>query len=112
MLLATRSLLFYLGHYLNVVVFSTVGLMLRTLPLKKRIKFMRTGVLISLFWLRLTCNIKHIVHFDSDIDESTASIILSRHESTWEALAFHSIFPSQINVVKKELKSIPFLVLF
>ncbi|MEA1990288.1 MAG: lysophospholipid acyltransferase family protein [Pseudomonadota bacterium] len=108
MLLATRSLLFYLGHYSNVVVFSTIGLMLKPLPLEKRINFMRFGVLVSLFWLRLTCNIKHIVHFDNKIDESKASIVLSRHESTWEALAFHSIFPTQINVVKKELSRIPF----
>jgi len=108
MLLTTRSLLFYLGHYSNVVVFSTIGLMLKPLPLEKRIKFMRFGVLVSLFWLRLTCNIKHIVHFDHKIDESKASIVLSRHESTWEALAFHSIFPTQINVVKKELRRIPF----
>jgi len=108
MLLAIKSLLFYLGHYLNVIVFSIIGLILIILPLEKRIKFMRVGVIISLFWLRLTCNIKHVVHFDSDIDESTASIVLSRHESTWEAIAFHSIFPSQVNVVKKELKKIPF----
>ena len=108
MLLATRSLLFYLGHYPNVVVFSTIGLMLKALPLEKRIHFMRFGVLISLFWLRITCNIKHIVHYEDELIEDQASIILSRHESTWEALAFHSIFPIQVNVVKKELKRIPF----
>ena len=108
MLLATRSLLFYLGHYPNVVVFSTIGLMLKALPLEKRIRFMRFGVLISLFWLRITCNIKHIVHYEDELIEDQASIILSRHESTWEALAFHSIFPIQVNVVKKELKRIPF----
>lgn len=108
MLLATKSLLFYLGHYSNVVVFSTIGLILKALPLEKRIHFMRFGVLISLFWLRVTCNVKHVVHLDNEIDESKASIVLSRHESTWEALAFHSIFPTQVNVVKKELRRIPF----
>lgn len=108
MILAIRSLLFYLGHYSNVVVFATIGLMLQVLPLKRRLQFMRLGVRISLIWLRLTCNIRHVVHYDDSLVEDQASIILSRHESTWEALAFHSIFPLQINVVKKELKHIPF----
>ncbi|WP_237263962.1 lysophospholipid acyltransferase family protein [Thiomicrorhabdus immobilis] len=69
---------------------------------------MRLGVRLSLFWLKITCNIKHIVHYEGDLVDEQASIILSRHESTWEALAFHSIFPFQVNVVKKELRRIPF----
>ena len=69
---------------------------------------MRFGVKLCLLWLRISCNISHKVHNLESIDSSQPSIILSRHESTWEALAFHSIFPLQINVVKKELKKIPF----
>ncbi|MCF6346344.1 MAG: 1-acyl-sn-glycerol-3-phosphate acyltransferase [Thiomicrorhabdus sp.] len=61
-----------------------------------------------LFWLKLSCNITHKVHNIECIDPNKPSIILSRHESTWEALAFHAIFPMQINIVKKELKLIPF----
>jgi 1-acyl-sn-glycerol-3-phosphate acyltransferase len=69
---------------------------------------MRIGVNLCLFWLRITCNIHHKIHNKTCIDPKLASIVLSRHESTWEALAFHTIFPSQINVVKKELLRIPF----
>lgn len=69
---------------------------------------MRLGVKLCLLWLRLSCNIKHKVHNIDCIDPKKPSIVLSRHESTWEALALHAIFPLQINVVKKELKYIPF----
>lgn len=69
---------------------------------------MRRGVKSCLFWLKISCNITHKIHNLECIDPNKPSIILSRHESTWEALAFHAIFPLQINVVKKELKKIPF----
>lgn len=69
---------------------------------------MAFGVRISLFWLKFTCNIKHRIHFEGNFDPNQPSIILARHESTWEALAFHSFFPLHINVVKKELQGIPF----
>ncbi|MEA3405793.1 MAG: lysophospholipid acyltransferase family protein [Pseudomonadota bacterium] len=69
---------------------------------------MRFGVKLCLAWLRITCNITYRIHGFSKLNPEQPSIILSRHESTWEALAFHAIFPLQINLVKKELKKIPF----
>lgn len=108
LLLAIRSLIFYIGHYLIIAVFSVVGILLKPLALTTRLRFMRLGVNLCLFWLRITCNIRHKIHNKSCIDSKQPSIILSRHESTWEALAFHTIFPLQINVVKKELIKIPF----
>lgn len=106
-ILTIRSLIFYTGHYLIIAVFSLVGILLRPLPLTTRLKFMRLGVNLCLFWLRITCNIRHKIHNKICIDPKQPSIVLSRHESTWEALAFHTIFPLQINVVKKELIKIP-----
>ena len=106
--LIIRSLLFYIGHYALIVAFSLIGLLLRPLPLTTRLKFMRIGVKLCLLWLHLSCNIKHKVHNLECITPDQASIVLSRHESTWETLAFHTIFPLQVNVVKKELKNIPF----
>ena len=108
LILIIRSLLFYIGHYTIIVTFSLFGVLLRPLSLTKRLKFMRHGVKLCLFWLKITCNIKHRVHNLECIEPDKPSILLSRHESTWEALAFHALFPLQINVVKKELKNIPF----
>jgi 1-acyl-sn-glycerol-3-phosphate acyltransferase len=36
------------------------------------------------------------------------SIILSKHQSAWETLAFQVIFPPQVHVLKRELLWIPF----
>jgi 1-acyl-sn-glycerol-3-phosphate acyltransferase len=36
------------------------------------------------------------------------SIILSKHQSAWETLAFQLIFPPQVHVLKRELLWIPF----
>jgi 1-acyl-sn-glycerol-3-phosphate acyltransferase len=38
----------------------------------------------------------------------TPSIVLSKHQSAWETLAFQQIFPAQVWVLKKELLHIPF----
>src|SRR6185437_3183810 len=36
------------------------------------------------------------------------SVILSKHQSAWETLAFQLIFPPQVHVLKRELLWIPF----
>jgi 1-acyl-sn-glycerol-3-phosphate acyltransferase len=36
------------------------------------------------------------------------SVILSKHQSAWETLAFQQIFPPQVHVLKRELLWIPF----
>ncbi|VAW46060.1 1-acyl-sn-glycerol-3-phosphate acyltransferase [hydrothermal vent metagenome] len=103
-----RSILFYLGFYLLVIICSIVGFLLRPFPLLYRLKAMRFGVKTILIWLKVTCKITYKVHGLTLLDYQTPSIILSRHESTWEALAFHVIFPYHKDIVKKELKRVPF----
>jgi 1-acyl-sn-glycerol-3-phosphate acyltransferase len=39
---------------------------------------------------------------------SRPSVILSKHQSAWETLAFQEIFPPQVHVLKRELLWIPF----
>jgi 1-acyl-sn-glycerol-3-phosphate acyltransferase len=39
---------------------------------------------------------------------SRPCVILSKHQSAWETLAFQKIFPPQVHVLKKELLWIPF----
>ena len=36
-------------------------------------------------------------------------VILSKHSSAWETLAYSSIFPPHVYVIKRELKWLPFL---
>jgi 1-acyl-sn-glycerol-3-phosphate acyltransferase len=39
---------------------------------------------------------------------ATPAIILSKHQSAWETMAFQLIFPPQVHVLKRELLWIPF----
>lgn len=60
-----------------------------------------------LFLLRHVCGIRYQLTGAENIPK-TPSIILSKHQSAWETLAFQEIFPPQVWVLKKELLWIPF----
>lgn len=62
---------------------------------------------LMLFLLRVICGITYRVTGMEHIPE-TPSIILSKHQSAWETLAFQEIFPPQVWVLKKELLLVPF----
>ena len=62
----------------------------------------------SLFWLKLTCNLKFEVRGRENIPNHP-SIILCKHQSAWETIALQTIFPPQIWVLKRELMYIPIL---
>jgi 1-acyl-sn-glycerol-3-phosphate acyltransferase len=60
-----------------------------------------------LWWLRITCGVRYRVIGRENIPEMP-SIILSKHQSAWETLAFQQIFPPQVWVLKRELLWVPF----
>ena len=62
---------------------------------------------LMLFLLRVICGIRYRVIGAEHIPQ-TPSIVLSKHQSAWETLAFQQIFPPQVWVLKKELLLVPF----
>jgi len=62
---------------------------------------------IMLYLLRIICGIRYQVLGMEHIPK-TPSIVLSKHQSAWETLAFQQIFPPQVWVLKKELLFVPF----
>ncbi|SEP01833.1 1-acyl-sn-glycerol-3-phosphate acyltransferase [Nitrosovibrio sp. Nv6] len=62
---------------------------------------------LMLFLLRIICGIRYRVIGMENIPH-VPSIILSKHQSAWETLAFQQIFPPQVWVLKKELLLVPF----
>lgn len=62
---------------------------------------------LMLFLLRVICGIHYRVIGAEHIPK-TPSIVLSKHQSAWETLAFQQIFPPQVWVLKKELLRVPF----
>ncbi len=105
-MLFLRSTLFFLGQVITAPIFTMVAFL--ALPLNP----ITRNVLISgwarsmIWWLRITCNIRHEVSGLENLPD-TPSIILSKHQSAWETLAFQAIFPTQVYVLKRELLWIP-----
>jgi 1-acyl-sn-glycerol-3-phosphate acyltransferase len=62
---------------------------------------------LMLFLLRVICGIRYRVIGAEHIPQ-TPGIVLSKHQSAWETLAFQEIFPPQVWVLKKELLLVPF----
>jgi 1-acyl-sn-glycerol-3-phosphate acyltransferase len=102
-----RSCLFAAVQILVTPPFAVVALL--TFPLEPVTRYR----VISL-WARLLvlaaeviCGIRYRVvgveHFPR-----TPCVVLSKHQSAWETLAFQVIFPPQVYVIKRELLWIPF----
>ena len=72
-----------------------------------RYRVTSTWTRTMLFLLRVVCGVKYRVLGEENIPK-TPSIILSKHQSAWETMAFQKIFPPQVWVLKKELLNIPF----
>jgi len=102
-----RSCLFAAFQILITPPFALVALL--TFPLRPVTRYR----VISL-WARLLilaagfiCGIRYRVIGVGHIPQ-TPCVVLSKHQSAWETLAFQVIFPPQVYVVKRELLWIPF----
>lgn len=105
-MLLLRSTLFLLGQVITAPIFTLVALLSLPLPPVTRNVLISGWARSMIWWLRITCNIRHEIHGIENIP-STPSIILAKHQSAWETLAFQAIFPTQVYVLKRELLWIP-----
>jgi len=105
-MLFLRSLLYFLGSAIILIVLVAIALVLFFIPLKARYAILSKWSFFCMWWLRITLNIKFNVIGKENIP-NTACVIISNHQSTWETLAFQQIFPHQTWVLKQELLQIP-----
>ena len=101
-----RSSLFFLGQVITAPIFTLIALL--SLPLNPitRNDLISGWARSMLWWLKVTCNIRHEITGIENIP-NTLTIILGKHQSTWETFAFQAIFPTQVYVLKRELLWIP-----
>jgi 1-acyl-sn-glycerol-3-phosphate acyltransferase len=78
------------------------------LPTRKRYAVALLGQWnrIILAWLATTCGLRYRVLGQENIPPGPA-VILAKHQSAWETIAFQQIFPRQTWVLKRELLWIP-----
>ena len=102
-----RSALFALGLLLITPPYALIAL--ATFPLPRMARYR-----IISGWSRLVILLaRAILRIDWQVEgrenlPSRPSVILSKHQSAWETLAFQLIFPPQVLVLKRELLWIPF----
>ena len=104
--LIVRSILFWLGFIINVLVFGLLIIFLFFTPSSFRLKIARLWSRTNNLLLKIFCGIDFKVEGRENLDVKTA-IILSKHQSTWETLALHSFTPYVHWVFKRELMYIP-----
>jgi len=102
-----RSGLFGLALLIVTPPFAVLSLFTAPLPRHARYRFIRGWSVIMLWLLRRLCGVTWKVEGRGQLP-SRPAVILSKHQSAWETLAFQSIFPQQVHVLKRELLWIPF----
>lgn len=104
---ALRSTLFWLVLILLTPPYAILTLAAAALPRMARYRFISGWSLAVLWCLRRLCGIRWSVQGREHLPRRPA-VILSKHQSAWETLAFQEIFPPQVHVLKRELLWIPF----
>ena len=101
-----RSTLFALGQVLFTLGFTPLALAALVLPYRTRYRIMIQWADLNIWWLGVTCRLSHRVEGLENIPER-ATIVLCKHESTWEALVLPRYFSPLTWVMKRELLLIP-----
>ena len=102
-----RSLLFVVGQIITLIAYSPISILSYPLPPVLRSRVIGQWARFAIWWLRITCKLDFTVHGHEHLPDRPA-VILSKHQSAWETIAFQLIFPPQAWVLKRELLWIPF----
>lgn len=102
-----RSSLFALFQLAATPVFAVIAVLTFPLPPLARYRIIGLWSRLMLGAARIVCGIRYRVLGAEHIPR-TASIVLSKHQSAWETIAFQTIFPPQVWVIKRELLWVPF----
>ena len=102
-----RSTLFYIGFVFITVSASIVTCLLFFLPFLQLQRIATNGNHIVMLWLRITCNVHIKVSGLNNLPKG-ACVVLSNHQSTWEAFYMQWFFQPANFILKRELLWIPF----
>jgi 1-acyl-sn-glycerol-3-phosphate acyltransferase len=102
-----RSGLFWLALLVVTPPYAVVALLSAPLPRLTRYRIMSSWSRIVLWVLKVVCGVRWSVEGREHLPKEPA-VILAKHQSAWETLAFQQIFPPQVHVLKRELLWIPF----
>jgi len=102
-----RSALFALFQALVTPVFAVIALLTFPFPPLTRYRVITTWSRLIVGAARAICGIRYRVIGAENVPRDPC-IILAKHQSAWETLAFQVILPPHVWVLKRELLRIPF----
>lgn len=88
------------------LIFVPLSIILIPINFSLRFRIIAKWSVFNLWWLKITCGLKHIVEGMENIPDG-AAIIMCKHQSAWETLALQLVFPPQVWILKRELLWIP-----
>lgn len=105
-MIVLRSLLFYLGLGLSVLIAVPIAFALLPATFPTRFRLMSNWARFNLWWLRVSCGIT--ARFQGlENAAGPPAVILCKHQSVWETLSIQLLFPPQVWILKRELLWIP-----
>jgi 1-acyl-sn-glycerol-3-phosphate acyltransferase len=102
-----RSCLFALLQIVVTPVFAVIALLTFPFEPRRRFRIISQWSRLMVAAARAICGIRYRVLGAENIPHEPC-VILSKHQSAWETLAFQVIFPPHVWVLKRELLRIPF----
>src|SRR5690349_19778764 len=87
-----RSLCFNVGWYAGTALIALAGAPILLLPRRMVVRWAQFWICFCLWWLRVTVGLTHRVRGRENLPAG-AVIIASKHQSSWETLAYTLLFP-------------------
>ena len=102
-----RSVLFELVRFVLTVVFAVASLLTFPFSPRMRYRIITTWSHLNIALAQRLCGVRYRV-IGAEHLPAQPVILLSKHQSAWETLAYQVIFPPQVWVLKRELLRVPF----
>ena len=106
-LVVLRSAIFALVFGVGTLVFTPIALLTFPLPSMMRNRIIALWAFSMVFAARFICGIRWEVRGKRYLPR-IPTVILAKHQSAWETMAFQLLFPAPVFVVKRSLLLIPF----
>jgi 1-acyl-sn-glycerol-3-phosphate acyltransferase len=103
-----RSLLFNAVMFGSVTIYALLSLLTRPFPPLARYRFISQWARFHIWLLGALCGLRYRVEGSEHLPRDRTAVVLAKHQSSWETLAFQQIFPPQVWVLKRELLWVPF----
>jgi 1-acyl-sn-glycerol-3-phosphate acyltransferase len=102
-----RSAVFEIVRIALTVIFAVFSLLTFALEPLTRYRIITTWSRLVVALARAVCGVEYRVIGRENLP-AEPSIVLSKHQSAWETLAYQKILPPQVWVLKRELLRVPF----